>query len=372
MEYKSQLKEAEMTKQEHDDWIAGVRKHIADNGLVQKEVAVKAGKSPVNFSKVLNHHSGSSPKYRKQICDAMGVSEIDMVRLGESERMPRVIPQAIAFPKPIPVDHMPADEVVHLLSTVSASLSTVSSSFIKTDARLKYWMQMFEALPLPVIVLRDSVVYSQNRKSRAIWDGIGKYLCDGCNDQACKDFGCDIKDALDRGRDIEKYKKIGTDYYKVQTSHFSANAHEYNIVIITPVNECLTISDNLAKINEERRFLASNPFECPEYYADADRRVSYVNDSFLQLFDLDREDLQTTDDFHIMLSRKLFYFQNVAKTADEVREFKKPAEITAKLKNNRTVHFMFRPHLKNGELAGVMVVVLTAEMHELFNAKKED
>jgi len=45
---------------------------------------------------------------------------------------------------------------------------------------------------------------------------------------------------------------------------------------------------------------------------------------------------------------------------------KKPAEVTAKLINNKTVHFIFRPHLKDGELMGVMVMVLTPELYEAF------
>lgn len=363
----NQPKDIEMTKQEHEDWIAGVRRYIADNGLIQKEVAVAAGKSPVNFSKVLNHHSGSSPKYRKSICDVLGLSEFEAIRLGESERSPQVTRLEPALPKPSPIDFLPADEVVQLLAVANSSLATVSSNFLKMDVRLKYWVQLFESLPIPVVVVRDGIVYSQNRKSRAMWDGVGKTLCEGCQDQACKEFGCDIKDALDKGRDIEKYKLIVGDYYKVQTSHFTANSHEYNIIVITPINECYAVSEKLEKINKERAFIASNAYEPPEYYAGADRIVSYVNDAFLKMFEVERKDILTTDDFHILVSKRLFSHHRVVKAADEARELHQPTEVQAKLSNNKTVTFIFRPHVEDNELVGVMVTVLTPEMYELFN-----
>ena len=354
----------EMTREETEYFLLGVQRTIVDKGLVQKEVALTAGVSPENFSKVLNKRIGSSAKYRRRICEVLGVTEEDMVRVGSPTQPP--VQVAIPFPAAIPTDYLPTDEVVQYLARVSSSMSEVGSSYIKLDARLKYWMQMVEAMPVPVIVTRDGIVFTQNRKSRAIWDGLGKPLCSGCTDTTCKELGCDIKDAIDRGRDVEKYKMIGDGYYKVQTSHFAANGHEYTIIVTTLINECLAATKKLSRIADERAFLEKNQFEPPEYYAGSDRVVSYVNNSFLNLFDITREDMKTTDDFHIMLSRKLFYHQHVAKAADEVRMSKKATEITAKLSNNKTVTFIFRPHVKDGELVGVLVMVLTPELYEAF------
>ena len=351
---------AEMTNQEYEDFLVGVSRYIEVNGLVQKEVAVKAGRSPVNFSKVLNRHNGCTAKYRKDICDAMGVSEIQMVRLGESVMVPAQPEAPPIFPPAMATDTLPADEAIQ-------ALSQVSQSFLKLDAKLKYWMQAFDALPLPVIIVRDGIVFSQNRASRALWSGLGLPLCDGCKDETCREIGCDIKDAIDKGRDVEKYKLIGKDYYKVQTSHFTANAHHYAAVVITKINECWSATEQLDSMRAERMFISSNPYETPEYYSRADRKVSYVNAAFLELFDIKREDIKTADDFHIIMSKKLFYFGHVSKAADDVRENKKPSDVEAKLTNNKMVHFLFRPHLRDdGELAGVMVTVLTPELYELY------
>ena len=354
-----------MTEEDYRAFIIGIRQTIDVNGLDQKEVAIRAGVNHVNFNKVLNHRTGSSAKYRHKICEVLGVTVEDMIRIGSPAQQP--VPQIAApFPVTIPKDYMPTDEVVQYVARVSASLSDISAAYAKIDARLKYWQQLFETMPVPVVVLRDGLVYNQNRRSRAIWDGLGRSLCSGCRDEKCKEYDCNIKDAIDKGKDIEVYKMIGDDYYKVIATHFSANNHEYTTIVITPIAECKTAMEKLTQIADERAFLESNQYEAAEYYADANRRVSYCNKSFLRLFEIERDDIKTTDDFHILLSRKLFYFQHVAKAADEVREFKRSAEVQAKLTNNKTVHFIFRPHLKDGELQGVLVMVLTPELYECF------
>jgi len=365
MERKKKSQAKEMTREEVGYFLVGVQTTIAERGLVQKDLALEAGVSPENFSKVLNRRIGSSAKYRKKICDALSVTVEEMVMIGKPTPEPQQ--EATKFPVAIPKDYLPADEVAQYVARVSTSLLDISASYSKIDARLKYWQQLFETMPVPVVVLRDGLVYNQNRRSRAIWDGLGRSLCSGCRDEKCKEYDCNIKDAIDKGKDIEVYKMIGDDYYKVIATHFSANNHEYTTIVITPIAECKTAMEKLTQLADERAFLESNQYEAAEYYADANRRVSYCNHAFLRLFEIERDDIKTTDDFHILLSRKLFYFQHVAKAADEVRMSKKPAEVVAKLTNNKTVHFIFKPHLKDGELQGVMVMVLTPELYEAFN-----
>jgi len=121
----------DMTKDEYRDFIAGIRKTIDVMGLIQKEVAVKAGVSHVNFSKVLNHRIGSSAKYRHKICKALGVSEEEMVKLGGGEKPPEQVSVSRPPIAPLPADYLSVDDIVQTLSAVSAS-------FIKTDARLKF------------------------------------------------------------------------------------------------------------------------------------------------------------------------------------------------------------------------------------------
>ena len=353
----------EMTREETEYFLLGVQKTIADKGLIQRDVALTAGVSPENFSKVLNRRIGSSAKYRRRICEALGVTEAEMVQVGSPvhQNIPQPQqPPTRMFAAPLPADYMAVDDVVQTLSAVSAS-------FIKADARLKFWSQLIESLPIPVLVVRDGLVYVQNRASRAIWLGVGKPLCSGCTDPKCKEQGfCDISEAIETGRDIVRFKKIGDDYFKVSTGHFSANNHSYNVVMITEINECRIDSERLKAIQEERRFLSSNLFETSEVYFNTYGKISYINESFAKLFEIDREDLLTADDLHILLSRKLFYFGNVSKAIDDIREDGNPVEVQAKLKNNKTVYFILTPHIAEEEVCGVLVVCLTAEMYQLF------
>ena len=340
-------------------FIKGLKVKMAEMGMKQVDFARYFGMNPVTINRYFKGKSFPDGKSMSIIRSRLGMTEDEIVGIVK----PRVLINPQATPPvqvSIPKEYMSADDAAHVLSSLAATVR-------KMDSRLKYWQQVFEALPVPVIVLRDGLVYSQNRRSRAIWDGLGRSLCSGCQDEKCKDYGCNIKDAIDKGKDIEVYKMIGDDYYKVIATHFSANNHEYTTIVITPIAECKTAMEKLTQIADERAFLESNKYEAAEYYADANRRVSYCNKSFLRLFEIERDDIKTTDDFHILLSRKLFYFQHVAKAADEVREFKRSAEVQAKLTNNKTVHFIFRPHLKDGELQGVLVMVLTPELYEAFN-----
>ena len=358
-----------MNKETLAYFLLGLKHFIKDSGLTQDAVAIKADTTGVTMSKYINGRGAPSKKWRDKVVAALNTDETELVLIGRKiQNQPfdeSPSPQPPTFPAPVS-DILQADEATQ-------ALSTVSQSFLKIDAKLKYWVQAFDSLPVPVIIVRDGVVYSQNRKSRALWAGIGHHLCDGCNDPTCSELGCDIKTAIDKGLDVEKYKMIGEDYYKVETSHFVANSYHYTAVVITKINECRTATESLDAIRAERAFLASNPYELPEYYANADRKVSYVNDAFLELFDIQRDDMQTADDFHIMISKKLFYFGHVSQAADIVRSNGKPADVAAKLKNNKTVHFLFRPHLReNGDLAGVLVVVLTPEMYELHQEKKDE
>jgi len=345
-----------MRKEDRLDFLKGLKKKMAEMELNQVNFANLVGVSAVTVSRWFSPNTEDFPSDEslEKVCSALGMTEDDIIAIVNPPKQVRTKPPTVVS---IPSDYMAVDDVVQTLSTVSAS-------FIKADARLKFWGQLIEALPMPVMVVRDGIIYVQNRASRAIWIGIGKPLRESCHDPRCKEVGhCDIEVALDSSRDIERYKKLGDDYYKVVTGHFSANNHNYNVVVITEINECYVNSERLATIQEERNFLSNNLFETPGCYFNTHGKVSYVNKSFMKLFEIDKKDIQTSDDLHIMLSRKLFYLGHVSKAIDDARDNGKPIEVQAKLKNNKTINFILTPHVVDGVSRGVLVVCLTAELY---------
>jgi len=362
---KNTIKAEGMNKETLAYFMSGLQHFIKESGMTQNDVALKAGTTGVTLSKYVNQRGTPSKEWREKILQVLNVDESELVLLGKRLTNPIGAGNLSSFEVKLAQakeeDYTPPDEAIGALSAVTASL-------LKLDGKLKYWLQAFDSLPVPVIILRDGIVRSQNKLSKAIWSGMDRPLCDGCKDDECQRQGCEIKDAVDHGREIEKYKKIGDDYFKVSTSYFSANGNRYTAILITKINECLAVTEQLESINEERAFISQNQYEPAECYVTASCKVSYINESFLNLFGIQKDGMETGDDFHIMISKKLFYFKNVSKAAEEAKDLQKSSDVVAKLTDNRQVYFMFRPHVKaNGEYAGVLVTVLPAEMYEFYN-----
>ena len=347
-----------MRKEDKDLFIKGLKKAISAQGHNQTTFAKHIGVRSVTVSRWLSPNTKDFPSEDslEKISTGLAMTEDEIIALTLPPR-PTLPTAPNKLPAPLPADYMSVDAVVQTLSAVSAS-------FIKADARLEFWKQLLESLPIPVMVVRDSVVYIQNRASRALKIGVGKPLCEWCLDPKCRENGrCDIEESLITGRDISRYKRIGDNYYNIVTGHFSANNNSYNVVMLTEINECFFDSERLKTIQEERIFLSNNLFETPEIYFNTHGRISYINESFAKLFEIGKDDLLTSDDLIIMLSRKLFYFGHVSQAIEDARDDGKPIEIQAKLKNNKVVYFILTPHMAGEEIRGVLVVVLTAELY---------
>ena len=216
-----------MERDEREFFLKGLRLQMAARKLNQRSLAKLAGLSSVTISRYFSPNTDSFPADEsvEKICSGLKMTADEIIR--------SALPAQVRLPEPprfrsTPSDYMPVDEVMQ-------SMSAVSAAYMKIDARLKYWMGIVEALPVAVVVVRDGLLYTQNRASRALWQGVGRPLCDNCKDPKCAECGCEIKKAVDSGLDIERLKNIDGVAYKMQTTHFQANDHNYHIVTMTCV-----------------------------------------------------------------------------------------------------------------------------------------
>jgi len=341
----------EMTEAEYNSFVKNLSKIIQDRGLVQNDIAAKAGVSAVNMSKVLNFKSGCSAKWRKKICDAIGVTVDSLVD------KPKEVAQPERRIHITPTNHVDLREVL-------SGLTALINKLGETTDRARMWKSVFDALPIAAIIVKDDKVIFQNQRSKAFGLVSGENVCLTCaNADECNGDDCALHRAHATGIEASEYKVIKGTHYKVICVPVTVVDASYIIITATEIDECGSDMQNLDRIIEEREFIASCDYEPAEiYYSDADQKITYINKSFLTLFGVERREMRTAQDFITMLSSKLFYPPKIVALALSCRNDGIAAEESAKLlTGNETVRFVFRPHKKNGMIIGIMVVVLPLE-----------
>lgn len=172
-------------------------------------------------------------------------------------------------------------------------------------------------------------------------------------------------EAVESGIEVSGYKWLGDKYYKVHCTPFRNDGNTYFLVVATEINTAGKIIRSFEKMRDERKFLSEQQFELPEYYADVDRRVTYINKAFGDVLGVDHQTINTTDDLFAIITSKLFSPKKILGMAQAVRENFVEAYSPAKLQgSNEMLHFFFKPHMEGDDFRGVHIVILDQDTYE--------
>ena len=326
----------------------------------QSKLSELTGVTTATLSKYLGANRGEfdypSDETIFRICRGIGKEPEEIIAL--AEKKPTTIKEQL------PTGYYSSNDVAD-------NLRAIEASYRKVDARLHYWSNIFELMPMPACILRDGIVVNQNKLSRELGPAIGKPLCNNCFDTECAGDDCIIKKAVEEHRSIEGYKKTERGYMKVQTSPFRIEQYDYVLVTATPVDECLQHLEENQLMASELGIFAGLPVDIPKYYADEKRTVRFVNQPYLDLFGVTTEPFETADDFHLIIRKRLVRSEKVSAVADDVRANHKPAIVSANLKGGKTIHFLFKPHMVKGEFRVVIAVILDKPLFDYFHDQIE-
>lgn len=339
--------------------LEGIRREMKSRGWSQGEFADLTGVSYVTISRYFNGKQKPSDKWFERVYEIMGKSAEDIVKNK---------PAKIAVS--IPTDYSDPDEAMVVvddaLGMVDTAITGVIRNLKKTTDRMHFWQAVVEELPVPSLIIgSDRIVIFQNRKSREWGNVSGDNLCNGCVSCDCDKTDCAVIEAVEKGIEVSKYRWADGGYYKVNCSPFRNDGKQYFVVSATEINTAGAILRSYERMAKERRFLSEQAFELPEYYADADRNVTYINKSFGDVLGVDYRTIKTTDDLFSIITNKLFSPKKILGLAQVARERGIDAYSPAKVQgSNETLHFFFKAHIEDNELRGVYVCIMDQETYE--------
>jgi hypothetical protein len=356
-----------MTKEEYGLFISGLLKTIEEKEIVQKDLAMKAQVSEVNLSKVLNLKVGSSPKWRKKICVALGVSEDEMIAAGYAiKNKPQTQP---------PQRHRRSTDPSTPAADVVAAVTLLASQFLQTERNLIFWQTFFESISSAACIIKDGIVLYQNQADRSLCRGIiiGEKICDSCSGDKCFQSNCadcSIKHTMETGEPKKFYANIGDGFYRVESVPMRADGKLYVIAIACKEEEYRKALEKLASLEKERKYIPNMGLFAPTLYVNAEHKIKFLTEEFSRTLHLPSDNLKTFDDFLDMLNEKLFSPKKLYALAKEARDEGIASEASAKLTNGKSVWFIFRPAKDdNGILVGLIIHVMDQEMYEFFKGR---
>ncbi len=222
-----------MEEDSYRDFITGLGIEIRASDMNQFEVAEKARVSHINLSKVLNFKSGCSPRWRRSICAALGVTEEQVIARGRRDIAPA--PAPVICPPHVQEEVTPAQ--------LMSGLANVVDKLRVAEDKLRFWKDIFEYLPTPICLLRDGIVLYHNKANRDIFLGtaIGQNLCQSCEEKGYNEgdcLGCMIKDTMETGHEATFHREIQGKHYVVTTSFITVNDMSYQLVLSTQIDRC--------------------------------------------------------------------------------------------------------------------------------------
>jgi transcriptional regulator with XRE-family HTH domain len=347
----SESREINMREDEYKYFIEGLALIIQRSGEKQKELAERAGVSAVNLSKVLNSKSGCSYKWREKICAALGVTQSEAIKIGiDGDTQPHVKNNQVN----------PTD--------VQKGLVALIDKFNERSDMMRLWISVFEESPVASLLIHNDTVLHQNIAAKALGIALGGTVCDNCkSEQNCFDDPCAINMAIASGAPHESYNFMGNRYYHIRATPFRQLDDLYYICTIDEITQCGDTERQLEKIRLEREFIESCPLDCPMYYADENKKIVYASKSFLNIIGVTRDKMMYSEDFISYLNAKLFSPKKITTMAEAARMSGVQSDSLAKLQDNTMLWFCFRPHIVEGKIIGVLVVVLD---EETYNFKK--
>jgi DNA-binding Xre family transcriptional regulator len=210
VEDREAIQATDMTKEDLDYFITGLGVIIDERGIVQTDLATRAGISAVNLSRVINRRAGCSAKWRRKVCAALGVFEEDVIREGSRKRTPT----------PPPPPSIPGVEAGYVSPfDVVSAVNVLAGQYTKANERMHCWMAVFELLPVAALIVRDDIVVHQNHMSR-IWGNVtGRPICEGCiSSDGCERATCPVTVAVETNDHASGYRMIGAQRYRVDAT----------------------------------------------------------------------------------------------------------------------------------------------------------
>lgn len=363
------------------DFVAGLTRAIKESPLSQEALAIKAGVSAQNLSKVLNLKVGCSSGWRGKICSALGSTEKELIKKGaairEDEgvaRKPEVadLPGKNEAQEPQPpggytARTKPRGQVLRdTFATAMEALTSIATQALEGDAKLTYWQDVFEYLPASFCIVRDGVVLYQNQENRRICTGatIGEPLCDSCKHNLgvqpkCPE--CAVRITAETGTPSTTYAQFDGGYYAVDSRMVKITDLDYQLVVAHRIDACGEVKRELAEERKKTSTIRSIMSLLPAYYTDKNKQVVAQSPAFLDRFAIKQGDIGNTDAFIDLLSSKSVSIDKIYTLTKAAREQGTPGECHIDL-GGKTVWLVFRAvQDEDGALCGVLTYALDEE-----------
>lgn len=120
-------------------------------------------------------------------------------------------------------------------SQFSKMLSAMEDSYVKINERMHMWKNAFDNLPLPSLIIKDGVVFVQNKKSVLLGETAGLPLCEQCINKTCGGGreGCAVQTAIKLGIESSEEVEINGERIIVCANPWGSQEHNYVVVTAT-------------------------------------------------------------------------------------------------------------------------------------------
>jgi len=171
----------EMNNETYEFFIKGLRLAISRAGYTDKDFAAGI-MNPVTLSKNLNGKYRMKDLNIDKCLKKLNMDILDVAMMGRELSATVMGASEVEISgKQLPgveAKHIDPMAVLSALTTAAAGVQVLVSQYQKNDERMRYWMEIFEILPVAVLVIKDGLVYRQNIQSRAMGNLLGDPLCD--------------------------------------------------------------------------------------------------------------------------------------------------------------------------------------------------
>lgn len=327
-------------------FLVGLRIAIKKTGLTQKEFS-EGVTSGENLSKILNSKVGTTVEMRKNLARRANMEVSEMVSLGKKpeDTEPSLPPISTEAFDPLDM------------------LSSVALAYRKEKSSAEYWQSCFECLSSAACIIdQDKTIAYQNQASRSLYkkDMVGEKMCSACmaNDAIPHPCGnCAIEQAMIVGEPAQHFITINDQYLKVMASptQTSKGRHVIVVAFLSPEFE---LCQRERDILEEQMLFLLRTAKTPLIFGDQNQNISYVSKEFLELFQIEREEVGTTTHYWALLAEKLVNPGVAIITSKKARHDKLQGECSIELLTGEKGILLAEPAVsKDGGLVGVLIKI---------------